>query len=164
MAILGDFSKARELQRALAKLGSPATRKRMNAVLAQTALGLVQSCFLKKQSPRGSPWAPLTSRSGQTLRKTGALFSSLHAVQRANGFSIDTSNRVAHVHNSGATIFPVRAKALAFRLFGRKVFAKKVVIPKRQFIPTTLPGPWRDKILLTADKFVRAIAKTGATP
>lgn len=49
----------------------------------------------------------------------------------------ETDLHYAWVHELGATIVPVRARALRFEVDGRVVFARKVVIPARPyFVPT----------------------------
>lgn len=78
---------------------------------------------------------PLKSRDGVPLMNTGA-----HIVNR---MSHDTGHsdraiafvpwEFARVHQFGATITPKKAKMLAFKVRGKFVFAKKVVIPARPF-------------------------------
>lgn len=77
----------------------------------------------------------LKSRAGTPLMKTGT-----HIVNRMSFERGHRSKSVAFVpweyariHQFGATITPKKAKMLAFKVRGKSVFAKKVVIPARPF-------------------------------
>lgn len=66
-------------------------------------------------------------------RVTGALFGSIKQREERGGMVqvVGMGERYGVVHERGAVIVPVRAKALRFVVGGRVVFARRVVIPKR---------------------------------
>jgi len=100
-------------------------------------------------------WQKLKCRKGMILSDTGTLRKSIgprndglkptegpNTIVRLSGglegtVTIGTSIAYAAVHNYGATIVPVRAKALRFKCGRRWIFAKKVTIPARPFADFT---------------------------
>jgi len=115
----------------------------------------IRLCFKLGIDPWGSPWAALKIRKGQPLRDTGRLQSSITSKPDATGVTIGTNLRhkgVAYpaVHQFGATIQPKNGKRLVFPgPGGNLIFAKKVVIPARPFLPlkhagtvVALPPDW----------------------
>jgi phage gpG-like protein len=105
--------------------------------------------FDSEGKDNGRPgWAPLKCREGQILRKRGTLAQSIgpandgirpgaavgSIVRMLPGIvTIGTNIAYAAVHNYGATIVPVKAKALRFKCHGHWISKKKVVIPARPF-------------------------------
>ena len=95
--------------------------------------------FDDETAPDGSKW-PQSIRArvegGKTLTDSARLKMSI--THRSDSSSAEWGTNViyAAVHQSGATIRPVSAKALSFRLPGnlRFVSVKEVVIPARPFI------------------------------
>jgi phage gpG-like protein len=116
--------------------------------------------FRASRSPKGVPWAPLTSRIGQPLMDKRRLLRSI-LPKAGNGFvEVGTNLKVpgggaslGAVHQFGAEIKPKKAKFLAFRIGGRLVLAKQVTIPARPFMPLNpagqidLPPAWSQGIL-----------------
>ena len=94
-------------------------------------------------------WEPLKCRQGQILFDTGKLSQSIGPLSRTSdrpGYSvgsivklsdgivtIGTNLPYAAVHNYGAVIRPVKAKALVYKCGKDFVFSKKSVIPARPF-------------------------------
>jgi phage virion morphogenesis protein len=121
--------------------------------------------------PWGTPWAALKLRQGQPLRDTGRLQRSITSAPDAQGVTVGTSLRYAPVHQFGATIRPKKAKRLVFPgPGGQLIFAKKVVVPARPFLPlrrssaaVVLPPAW-SVLVVNALKayFTKAVAKAGA--
>jgi len=93
-----------------------------------------QMNFRRGQSPQGETWAPLKSRSGQPLRKTGRLMRSIDYQASDDEVVIGTNVKYGPTHQFGAVIRPKNGKLLRFKIGGRFVFAKKVTIPARPFI------------------------------
>lgn len=91
----------------------------------------------------GFSFAPLKVRNGVPLNDTGQLRASMQvSITGQNIAEIALAgarnNMIGAVHQHGATIRPVRAKLLSFPLpGGGRAFAKQVVIPARQFFPTS---------------------------
>lgn len=116
--------------------------------------------FTESATPTGKAWAPLTSRQGQPLLDTGRLRNSITHLVQGNTLEIGTNWPWAHVHQFGAEIVPVRAKLLRFTVGGargrdRVVFAKKVVIPARPFLPVSdIPASWREVAVQIISSFV----------
>lgn len=123
------------------------------AATVQTQRGLIfdaEGAYNGRQK-----WAGLKCRDGQILKKRGTLSQSIGpkndgekpahttgSIVRMTGglegtVTVGTSIAYAAVHNYGAIIRPVRAKALRFRCFGKWTFRKKVVIPPRPFADWT---------------------------
>jgi phage gpG-like protein len=168
MGVRGDFSGLDDLRARLSELASGAARKGMVRVLAEEAVKQLDDEFRQSRDPYGRPWAPLTSRVGKPLLDTGThLRSGLAPKLSASGFTISTPFKGAAVHQYGAVIRPVKAKALAFRVRGvptasRKrgkagtVFAQQVTIPRRQYMPEGDIGPiWGGAFERAADSFLR---------
>lgn len=123
----------------------------------------VQLGFKSGASPWGAKWAPLsalTRHGGQPLRNTGHLMNSITAQVKNNSVEIGTNLQAEGgvkfpaVHQFGAVIKPVNAKRLRWmHPGGFPVFAKKVVIPARPFLPLTasgatdLPEKWAADVL-----------------
>lgn len=84
---------------------------------------------------------------GQPLRDTGRLMRSFVAQPDSSGVTVGTQARTqsgvpyAAVHQFGATIFPKKGKFLVFPgPDGGLIFAKRVRIPARPFLPQRAPG------------------------
>lgn len=103
----------------------------------------IQQGFQTGTDPEGRPWAPLKSRQGQPLRDKGQLMGSIDYQVEGNSVVVGTNKSYAPVHQFGAVIEAKRAKVLRFFVAGRPVFAKRVTIPKRPFMPEErLPEAW----------------------
>lgn len=141
---------SQEAALALVASALPELRRTVGATL----VSLVKQGFMSGSSPSGAKWAPV-ARGGQPLRKTGALANSTHADATATGVrvTVGAGLRYALVHQRGAIIRPKSAKALAFRVGKQLVFAKKVVIPARPFLPEgALPPKWNVEVEKTVQR------------
>jgi phage gpG-like protein len=114
----------------------------------------VQQGFISSRSPYGVQWAALKLRQGQPLRDKGHLMSSITYNAATDSVLIGPgagpSSKGAAVHQFGATITAKNKPFLAFRAGGKWIFAKRVTIPARPYLPTEqggLPPSWRDAIL-----------------
>lgn len=81
--------------------------------------------------------------SGQVLKvRTGRLRSSItHEVRDVGGtveLVVGTNVAYARIHEFGGVIIPKRAKYLTFVVGGKRVFAKRVVIPRRPYFEPAL--------------------------
>jgi len=92
------------------------------------------------EDPDGSPW-PASIRvllqGGRTLIDTANLLRSITHEASDAGVAVGTDVAYAATHQFGATIRPVRARSLVFRLGGANtplVFAREVTIPARPFL------------------------------
>lgn len=110
---------------------------RVSKALAAESLTQVQLGFRASRAPSGDPWASLALRSGKPLMDTGRLRNSYTYTLLADGFRLGTGVAYAPTHQHGATILPVRARLLRFKVRGGKTyFAKKTTIPARPMVPT----------------------------
>jgi phage gpG-like protein len=105
--------------------------------------------FKMGTSPYGNAWAKLKIRRGEPLRDTGRLQRSITARADASGVVIGTNLKQAPVHQFGATINAQPGRRLVFPgPGGRLIFAKRVTIPARPFMPLVsrnkveLPPDW----------------------
>lgn len=124
----------------------------------------VRLLFVDSEDPYGRPWKPLKFRRGQPLRDTSQLMNSITHRATKDEVEVGTGLRYAHVHQFGADIRPVRAKRLVFtpRGFSHPIFAKRVSVPARPFLPQgALPEKWRMGVLLVLQRYLGA-AKQGA--
>lgn len=138
-----------------ALIGSTQNMQPVFATVGSVIRNRIRLCFKLGIDPWGSPWAALKIRRGQPLRDTGRLQSSITSKPDATGVTIGTNLRnkgVSYpaVHQFGATIEPKQAKRLVFPgPGGQLIFAKKVTIPARPFMPlkkgtnvVALPPDW----------------------
>lgn len=96
----------------------------------------IKLCFKLGIDPWGTPWAALKIRKGQPLRDTGRLNRSITSSADNGGVTVGTNVQYARTHQYGANIQSVKAKRLVFQgPGGRLIFAKRVTIPARPFMP-----------------------------
>ena len=139
-----SFRGAKQLQnavRGLAGSDRAVLQKRIGqAAVAQAQLGVRQG-----RDPYGKAWAPLTSRVGQPLRRTG------NNIQRSwtasgetpDSFKFGSRFKYLATHQYRAVIVPKKAKRLRFKTEAtgsRFVYAQKVTIPRRQLVPEADTG------------------------
>lgn len=88
-----------------------------------------------KRGPDGEAWPVRKDDGKPALFHTGAFFDSIDYAMHYPSGEVGTGHVGARVHQFGAVIRPVNARALAFTLpSGRKVLAKKVTIPARPYL------------------------------
>jgi len=93
--------------------------------------------FEREEAPDGTPWQPsrrALEQGGQTLTDHGILRLSINHASTARSAEAGTNVIYAGVHQEGAVIRPVNAKALIFQIGGRTVSAQEVTIPARPFL------------------------------
>jgi len=124
------------------------------AVIGSRLATKIRLCFRLGVDPWGSPWVALKLRKGQPLRDTGRLQRSITSNPDSSGVTIGTNLIQAKVQQFGATIVPVKAKRLVFPgPHGKLIFAKKVVVPARPYMPIThggtvqLPAEWKASVI-----------------
>lgn len=115
----------------------------MQAALKNIGEALVRSTrerFSREQSPAGVPWAALrpdyaaAKKGAKILSESGQLSRSVVYQVEPGRLRIGTNKVQAAIHQFGGTIVPRTADALAFRIGGRLVIARKVTIPARPFL------------------------------
>ncbi len=120
------------------------------ATIGRVLVNRIRLCFKLGIDPWGNPWQALKFRKGQPLRDTGRLNRSIVSKVDASGVTVGTNLIYAPVHQFGATIVPKNKPRLVFPgPNGNLIFAKKVTIPARPFMPlrrgaqvVALPPDW----------------------
>jgi phage virion morphogenesis protein len=120
------------------------------ATVGRVLVNRIRLCFKLGIDPWGNPWQALKFRKGQPLRDTGRLNRSIVSKVDATGVTVGTNLIYAPVHQFGATIVPKNKPRLVFPgPNGKLIFAKKVTIPERPYMPlrrgateVALPPDW----------------------
>lgn len=148
MALRGDFQKMERVIATVEKVAQGRFAESARRQAGEAALTELRKGFRASRDPYGHTWKELAIRSGKPLRDTGRLANSFSLQITKDGFVIGTPIAYAHVHQFGATIVPVNAPALRFRVRGVGFFTlQKVVIPARPMLPEGDDlGTWRDPI------------------
>ncbi len=154
-----DFTALDKLRGRVRGLAAEAFQAKLGKALGARALELVRDGFKAERDPYGHPWAPLQTRKGKILRKTGRLMASATVRQRPHGFAVLLTAAYARTHQRGAVIRPVRARALRFRVGNRWVYAQKVTIPRRQMVPEQDTGGWGPLWLAAFQTEAQALVK-----
>lgn len=146
--------RARDMMRAFRSL-SGSQRRVLQKRLGQAAITKASLGVRRGRDPYGRQWAPLTSRSGRPLRRTG---NNIQRSWTAGGetpdqFRFGSRFRYLATHQYGAKIEPKNARMLRFqvevgrrvsyrngrvrpgRAISRFVYARSVTIPRRQTVP-----------------------------
>lgn len=131
------------------------TKPAMEAV-GRYLLYRIQMGFRTSRDPWGEAWKPPKFRFGQPLRDTGRLRNSISYQAADEEVTVGTNLKYAAVHQFGAVITPKNKKRLVFEVRGIKIFARKVTIPARPFMPIgkPLPESWEQGV---KDTITRAI-------
>lgn len=115
----------------------------LQKILGQTAVSQAAIGIRLSKDPYGKPFAPLTSRKGKPLRRTGNNLQRSWTSGQETPTTFVFGSRFKHLatHQYGAVIVPRRAPFLVFmtEAWGR-VKTKRVVIPRRQMVPEADTG------------------------
>jgi phage virion morphogenesis protein len=138
--------KDRDVQRALGDLAHKGGGV-AKAALKNIGVAMVKSVrkrFDAEQAPDGTPWKPLSPayRAGKKGPKIlqdsgmrgGLLGSIVWQLRGSDAVAIGTNKIYAAIHQFGGVVLPKRGDFLVFRLGDKLIFARKVVIPARQFL------------------------------
>lgn len=154
-----------------ALLNAAANAQPAFATVGRVIANRIRLCFKLGIDPWGSPWAALKIRKGQPLRDTGRLQRSIVSNPDKTGVTIGTNAKQARIQQFGGTIVAKPGKRLVFPgPGGAMIFAKKVTIPGRPFMPlrkgqnvVALPPDWsRDVVRALRAYFIDAVQKGGA--
>ena len=88
----------------------------------------------EKTSPEGAAWKKTRDGRGALFATGSHLYDSIDHKSTAATATWGSGWIGARVHQLGATIVPVKARVLHFKVGGKSVFAKKVVIPARPYV------------------------------
>lgn len=160
---LDDSAAQAKVDALLAQFGNP---QPLYASIGRVLVNRIRMCFRLGIDPWGTPWLPLKLRKGQPLRDTGRLNRSITSTADQSGVTVGTNLFYAPTQQFGATIVPVKAKRLVFNgPNGVVIFAKKVVVPPRPFMPLRrggridLPAAWALAASNALKAYVRNAAK-----
>ena len=123
--LAADFARAK---REAVKLG-PAMDD-----MGQAAVASATKRFESKIGVDGKPWTPSVKNKGETMIRRGHLRDSLTHRFGDDGFVYGSRRKYSALLHFGGTVRPKTAKSLAFRLNGKKIFAKSVTIPARPYV------------------------------
>ena len=155
-----------------ALINGAADMRPVYATVGRVIVNRIRLCFKLGIDPWASPWAKLKIRRGQPLRDTGRLNRSIVANPDSQGVTIGTNVQFAAVHQYGATIEP---KKPGGRLVfpgpgGKMIFAKKVTIPARPFMPlkkgysaVTLPPSWSADVTRAMRAYFKQVAQKASS-
>lgn len=153
------------LKAAAAGLAHPAP------LLRQIGVYLVHSTqarFNAGTDPSGAPWAPLLPAYAAIKRgpsiligagMSGGLQGSITSEVGLNSVQWGSNKIYAAVHQFGAVIRPVKAKALRFHLGPHLVIAQKVTIPARPYLG--LSDEDQEEIAYLAGRYVNKLLGSG---
>jgi len=126
------------LNKAMVRLIDPARRTDLMAQIGVRGVAQTQQNFLNQSAPDGAIW-PVSLRvrrqSGQPLRHTNRLFTSLTFNATSEQVEWGTNVIYAGIHHFGGVIKPKTKKSLTFKgANGKWTNAKAVTIPPRPFL------------------------------
>ncbi|WP_375453651.1 phage virion morphogenesis protein [uncultured Methylobacterium sp.] len=128
-----------ELLEAMARLVQGQTRRRI---------------YSEKTGPDGTAWPP--NRKGTSiLVASEALAKSIDYKVNGTEAIVGSGLRYSRIHQFGGVIRPKAGKALAFKVGGRKVVARKVTIPARPYLGVSDANAV--ELLDTAVRFMRDV-------
>lgn len=102
--------------------------------IAQTLTASAKERFVDETDPEGNKWKKGVKNGGQTLTLSGLLRRSITNTSDDETAVIGTNRIYAGIHQFGGVITAKKSKYLRFKINGREVFAKSVVIPARPFL------------------------------
>jgi phage gpG-like protein len=148
MTVTGD---PKRLERLLGYVSSDQFPADCSTVIGAAALKLVQDGFNNSSDPYGTRWAPLKSRRGKPLQKTGRLYRSAatRPLAGAVGVELGLTASYAVFHQDG-TRGRASAKGTMHQSSGG--------IPARMMVPTVehgLPEKWDKAFEVAVDSLMR---------
>lgn len=119
------------------------------ATIGRTVVNRIRLCFRLGVDPWGTPWARLKLRQGQPLVDSGRLRRSIVSKPDGSGVTIGTNLVYARLHQFGGEVKPKKGPRLVFPGPNGLIFAKRVFVPGRPFMPirpgsstVALPPDW----------------------
>jgi phage gpG-like protein len=104
--------------------------------IAKTYADYARERFAAGTAPDGSLYPRLKSRPGKPFLGTSIERDATRPVVGIDSFKVIVKQKYGYVHMSGMTIYPRIKPLLSFIANGMRVFAKRVRIPQRPFVPT----------------------------
>lgn len=136
------------------------SKQQLLGIIGSVLVTEINESFVTAQDPWGNIWRPLKVRDGNPLRDTGRLKNSINYQLYQDYVEIGTNLIYAPLHQFGGTITPKKAKFLRFFAGGKPVFASKVYVPARPYLPINqagqvfMPDAWEQSILRGIKTFI----------
>lgn len=128
---VGDFAAANALIARFAELDEYALLETIGGIGESQTRRRIEE---EKASPDGEAWPPNAEGTSILLRTGEHLRDSIAFEVGTGEVHWGSSWEYAHVHQEGAVISAKSAPALSFLIRGRRRMAKRVTIPKREFV------------------------------
>ena len=153
----GDTRALFELSKRFRLLGL--RRGYMTREVAKTYEQYVKERFAAGTDPYGDKYDPLKYRSGLPFVGRSIEKDATKAIIDIDSFRVIVKSKWAYVHAKGMIIRPKVKTFLSFMANGARVFAKRVVIPQRRFIPDPgdLPPIVEARMEKTIKKWMKGI-------
>ena len=156
LTLQGDTRFIFELSKRFRLLGL--RRGYLTREVAKTYATYASERFAAGTDPYGGKYQKLKSRTGLPFVGTSIERDATRPIVGIDSFKIIVRNKWSYVHMKGTTIFPKRKPLLTFMAMGQRVWARKVVIPQRPFIPTSgMPPIATMRIDKTIKKWMKGI-------
>jgi phage virion morphogenesis protein len=156
---------SREIDTAIAQLHKlSADFTPLMASIGNALVSNTRDRFKMGRDPDNHPWKALLPsyariKEGPSiligLGMNGGLQESITSLPSNHQVAIGSNKIYAAVHQFGATIVPVKARALVFRLADGVVFAKQVTVPARPYLGFSDAD--RESVLVTTDHFLQRV-------
>lgn len=160
---------SRAIARIQAVQAAAANMRPVFATIGRVIANRIRLCFRLGVDPWGSPWARLKLRRGQPLRDTGRLQRSITSRPDADGVTIGTNVLYARTHQFGAEIEAKNAKFLMFRAGSRWFKLKRVIVPRRAFLPlrtptssVALPVEWSIEVVRALRAYFASVTRSSS--
>lgn len=116
-------------------LGEAADTEQLGDEIGSAIVTATQIRFEREVDPAGKPWQP-TARGSSILKGSPPrLLPSITHLVTPDSVEVGSNVIYAGVHQGGATIRPKSARKLRFTIGSQVIFADKVEIPERAYLP-----------------------------
>jgi hypothetical protein len=147
----GDDAALRKLRAQMRRVAKAALVADVATQLAPVVERLARDSAEVSTNPYGQPWPDRTDGGAATLR---GVVATLVARAAPKAVRITAQHPGVRIHQYGGTIVPKRADRLRFTVAGTVVFARKVRMPRRQYMPEAdrgLPASWAEAFARVSD-------------
>jgi phage gpG-like protein len=152
----GDSRALLELSKRFRLLGL--RRGYLTREVAKTYEQYARERFAAGTDPYGDKYDPLKYRSGLPFVGRSIERDATRAIVDIDSFKIIVKSKWAYVHAKGMIIRPKVKTFLSFVANGKQVFAKRVIIPQRRFIPDSgMPPIAEMRIKKTIKRWMKGI-------
>lgn len=150
----GDYDRLDHLIEAARSIHQKPFWRRLLRGVSDEVNRQITAGFWLGRDPYGRRWQPLKFGTNPPLMRSKALLRAAQSrpVEAITAVAVSIDLVYAGVQQRGATIRARPGRRLVFRAGPKTIFARKVVIPARPFLPDgELPPTWRDGIANVID-------------